>query len=93
MSSAKPSITAWVSISMTALVLILGLAASWSQAQSNLEYYAQRVGKLEKTSDELDSAVDEIRLKQHGNEQILLTIRESLEEIKSEIRYIKEKMK
>ena len=91
--SEKSPITAWVSIAITATVLILGLAASWSQAQSNLEYYADRVSKLEETSDELDSAVDEIRIKQHGNEQILLTIKQSLEEIKSEIRHIKENMK
>ena len=71
--SEKSPITAWVSIAITATVLILGLAASWSQAQSNLEYYADRVSKLEETSDELDSAVDEIRIKQYkGTRKIKL---------------------
>ena len=88
----KDTVSKWVSIGITVTVLVIGLVASWSQAQSDLEYFSERIGKLESTSEAMDSVIDEIRIKQHGNEQLLLTIKESLEEIKVEIRRIKERM-
>ena len=74
---------------ITIVVIVCGLATNWGVTKSSLDALKNEISKAEIKLEQHEDKIRDIQIQQAGNSEILKSIRNSLEEIKEDLRILR----